>query len=532
MSRAVARSLNGRPTRPSFSEPLPRRRAWPASLLILGVVLSGGCATPTTPAPAASDGEAIYTRYCAVCHGPEGNGQGPAAYLLFPKPRNFVRGEFKLRSTPMGTLPTDADLARTVANGIPATPMFAFGQLLEEPEIDAVVEYVKSLVPAYENAVAEEPEDLLHIPAPPPPTAQLIASGRETWEMFRCAVCHGPEGKGDGAAAPGLRDSAGDPFPAADFSYGLYKSGGRPEDLYRTFLTGMAGTPMPSYAGAIADEEQAWGLVYYVLSLSPGGQARPTAGDPGPLRAIALADNRLLTDPLAAAWDDAPAHRVYLRPLWFRSDYALFATLRAAVVDERIALLLEWEDDSNDAAALRTQDFSDAGALQFALTDTPPFLMGQPGPGNDVEIWYWRAERQLASERGAASELVAAYPDLVSDKSPQDLDYPTGADAGNPVSAAELATRPVHTMAAAGYGSLTTRPADRMRATGAGAWSGGLYRVVFSSPLMPTDDGLEADFSGSGVPFAVALWDGGAGDRNGTKLVSQWLKLELPSSER
>jgi len=536
MSRAASSPFRGRAARPLVSAPLPRhprrRKALLASLLAIGVVAAGGCATSAPPGNDTLDGEAVYTRYCAVCHGPEGNGQGPAAYLLFPKPRNFVRAEFKLRSTPMGMLPTDSDLVRTVSNGIPSTPMFGFGEFLEEAEIDAVVEYVKSLVPAFEGAVAATPDDLLQIPSPPPVSAELIATGRQTYEIFRCAMCHGPEGKGDGPAAPGLRDSEGAPFPAADFNYGLYKSGGRPEDLYRTFLTGMAGTPMPSYADAIETEEQAWGLVYYVLSMSPGGQAQPTAGDPGPVRAVATDDDSLLTDPLAAGWDDVRAHSVYLRPLWFRSDYPLFATVRAAVVDQRIAFLLEWEDAARDAGAQRTQDFSDAGALQFALADTPPFLMGQPGPGNDVEIWYWRAERQLASESDTAAGFAAAYPNLVTDRSPDSADYRTGSDAGNPVSSQELTARPVHSMAAAGYGSLTTRPADRMRADGAGVWSEGVYRVVFSSPLLPTDGALEADFTGPRVPFAVALWDGGAGDRNGTKLVSQWLMLELPSSDR
>ena len=514
-----------------MSRAFSRTRRGAATLVVMGTLLVG-CAASTAPDTLATDGEAVYTRYCAVCHGPEGNGQGPASYLLFPKPRNFVRGEFKLRSTPMGMLPTDADLVRTVSNGIPATPMFAFGELLDSAQISAVVGHVKSLVPAFENAVAAAPEDLLQIPSPPPVSTELVTAGRQVYDKFRCAMCHGPEGKGDGPAAPGLRDSEGAPFPAADFNYGLYKGGGRPEDLYRTLLTGMAGTPMPSFADAIANEEEAWALVYYVLSLAPGGQARPTSGDTGPLRVAAMTDDHLLTDPLAAGWDDATAHRVYLRPLWFRSDYTLMATVRAAVVGQQIAFLLEWEDDTNDAAALRTQDFSDAGALQFALAGPPPFLMGQPGPENAVEIWYWRAERQLASDQGAAVEFAAAYPDRVTDQSSLDADYRTGSEAGNPVSDPELSSKPVHGMAAAGYGSLTTRPADRMRADGAGVWTGGTYRVVFSSPLPPRDAALEADFTRSGVPFAVAIWDGDAMDRNGSKLVSQWLTLELPSSDR
>ncbi|MEE2778594.1 MAG: cytochrome c [Acidobacteriota bacterium] len=76
----------------------------------------------------------------------------------------------------------------------------------------------------------------------------MVATGRQIYEKFGCAQCHGPEGRGDGPAAP--------------------------------FLTGMAGTSMPSsYVAAIESEEEAWALVYYVLWLTPGGTAQPTAGD-------------------------------------------------------------------------------------------------------------------------------------------------------------------------------------------------------------------------------------------------------------
>jgi len=519
-----------------------------ALALVTGAAV--GC-TGSSPQPTASTaGAATYERYCGVCHGPAGDGQGPASYLLFPKPRNFTGGRFKLRSTPMGVLPTDDDLVRVVSNGIPGTAMFAFGELLREEQIGSVVQHVKSLYPGFAGAAPATADQLLQIPPPPARTPELVATGQQVYETFRCAQCHGPGGKGDGPAAAGLVDAEGSPFPAADFTYGIYKSGGRPEDLYRTFLTGMEGTPMPSYASAIESEEQAWALVYYVLSLTSGGEAQPTSGDPGPIVVVGVDDDSVLDDPFAPGWDTLSSHRVYLRPLWFRSGYSPIATVRAARVGEQLALLLEWRDATHNADALRTQDFSDAAAVQFALSEIPPFLMGEPGAGNDVEIWYWRAERQAAYERGSIADLDSVYPDMYADRYPfavgedpgnasapqadgapaeQAAPYVTGRDAGNPVSNPELATRPVHSMAAAGYGSLTTRPADQMRAEGSGAWRDGVYRVVFSAPIAPREPQLEADFSVARVPFAIAVWDGGAGDRNGTKLVSQWMTLETSS---
>jgi mono/diheme cytochrome c family protein len=44
------------------------------------------------------------------------------------------------------------------------------------------------------------------------------------------------------------------------------KGGSSPEDVYRTFMTGLEGSPMPSYEGAMTEEE-AWELVAYVRGL-------------------------------------------------------------------------------------------------------------------------------------------------------------------------------------------------------------------------------------------------------------------------
>lgn len=520
------------------------------SLALLTTLAAGGCADSGSQVASihAPDGAAIYQRYCASCHGTSGDGQGPAAYLLFPKPRNFERGEYKLRSTPQGELPTEEDLIRTINEGIPGTAMFAFGNLLSATEVRATVGHVKSLTPAFATAEATAVDRLLEIPPVPPLTAELIAAGKQTYASFRCAQCHGPEGRGDGPSAPTLRDSQGHPFPAADFTYGIYKSGGRPEDLYRTFLTGMAGTPMPSFDSAFETEEQAWGLVYYILSLSARRPSPPTRSDPGPVVAYELAEAAALQDPWSEAWKSIHPHRVVLRPLWYRNDYPPVVRVRAGWFDQRLALLLEWEDDKRDADALRTEDFADAAALQFALSERPPFVgMGMSSPDGQVEIWYWRADRQADSEGERSIERVTTYPNMVVDRYPfagsasaandasrgvlppsnQAAPFVPGRDLGNPLSTGELMRKPVHSLGAGGFGTLTASPADRMRASGRGEWRDGSYRAVFNASLRPARPGFEADFSAGAVPMAVAIWDGAAGDRNGTKLVSQWVTLRL-----
>lgn len=517
------------------------------ALLVLFVI--SGCAPDagepgTTPA---ADGKAVYARNCASCHGLEGDGQGEAAYLLFPKPRNFRAANYKLRSSPQGALPTDADLRRTIRTGMPGTAMFGFGELLSDAEIDAVSDTIKGFSPRFEDAGPPSEDELLEIPEPPEMTANLAAEGRQVYERMRCAQCHGPEGRGDGPAAPTLRDSEGQPFPAADFTKGIYKSGGGARELYRTMLTGMSGTPMPSYSTALETERQQWALVAYLQSLAPGGEVPPATGDPGPITVAAAGDGELPADPAATAWESIEPHRVYMRPLWFRNDYPLFVNVRVARVGDRLALMLEWEDDTHDTVDLGQRSFGDGVAVQLSNVEPPPFVGMGARPDGDVEIWYWRADRQRNADAGEVTDVPDVYPDMMVDRYPftlglephegrppietfeigQQEPFITGRDAGNPISRPENLRRPVRDLRAAGFGTLTDAGEPEPRAGGRGVWRDGTYRVVLTTSLAPPEgvDGIDLTTVES-VPVAVAVWDGSAGDRNGTKLVSQWVTLE------
>jgi mono/diheme cytochrome c family protein len=103
-------------------------------------------------------------------------------------------------------------------------------------------------------------------------TAERLARGKQLYADAECLACHGATGRGDGPSAPTLKDSAELPIAATDLTQlERFKSGARPEDVYRTLMTGLAGTPMPSYADSL-EPDQTWDLVYYVLSLSQEGE--------------------------------------------------------------------------------------------------------------------------------------------------------------------------------------------------------------------------------------------------------------------
>src|SRR3989475_7405426 len=99
-------------------------------------------------------GRRVYAQRCAVCHGPDGRGNGPAAPSLIPRPRDFTLGQFKYKSTAAGQPPTEADLMHVVANGLAASAMPYWRDILDSVETRAVVAYVKSR--SEERRVGEE----------------------------------------------------------------------------------------------------------------------------------------------------------------------------------------------------------------------------------------------------------------------------------------------------------------------------------------------------------------------------------------
>jgi len=228
--------------------------------------LAAGLARATPPDPAAAArGQKAFSRYCVSCHGTEGDGRGPTADWIEPKPRVLTSGVFKFRSTPSGTLPTDADLLRTITNGLHTTYMPRWAATSEMERRD-LVQYVKSLSTKFKE---EEQGKPITIPAAPEMTPQLAQQGKAVWDKMQCAACHGDGGQGNGQSAATLRDDWGYPAPPHDFTRGSLKVGDAPEDLYRAFMTGLSGSPMPSFADSIKPDE-AWALVAYVRSLRRG----------------------------------------------------------------------------------------------------------------------------------------------------------------------------------------------------------------------------------------------------------------------
>jgi cytochrome c oxidase cbb3-type subunit 2 len=254
-------------------------------LAVTLLVALPGAARAADATPAEAEGAAVYQRYCVGCHGPQGDGRGPAAPMLITQPRDFTSGVFKFRTTPSGALPTDEDLFRIITRGVYRTSMPEWS-LLAERERWALVAYVKRFYPEWGERGAGAPIALPTAPAWLGDPA-AIARGKELYALLECSACHGESGRGDGASAATLPpDTWGNPQRPFDFTKGRLKSGAAPADIYRTFMTGLNGTAMPSYYDIFAApdgenirDDDAWRLVAYILSLR-GPQAAAKGATP------------------------------------------------------------------------------------------------------------------------------------------------------------------------------------------------------------------------------------------------------------
>lgn len=130
------------------------------TLALAFVVVAGGCDRPEAPDPHAAEhaahaeraaaahakearGAELYATHCASCHGPRGEGDGPAAAGLDPPPRNLTSGRLKFASVPAWTTPRDEDYLDVLEHGLTGTAMASFAHLPLEDRKE-LVRYIRS----------------------------------------------------------------------------------------------------------------------------------------------------------------------------------------------------------------------------------------------------------------------------------------------------------------------------------------------------------------------------------------------------
>ena len=521
-----------------------RAAALPVIIAFLGIALALSRAAASGPPPDSPEllalGKSTYEKQCAACHGPGGRGDGEAAYLLYPKPRDLTQAAYRLVSTWERT-PTDQDLFDTVSRGMPGSAMPSWEHLPERTRW-GLVNYVKSFAgQPWETKPGNgrtpdqgTPTGVITVPPEPPYDA---AAREKAKQMFAeaCAACHGLTGRGDGVQEQ--FDDEGYPTRPRDLTLGVFKGQPAAGSLYRRIVAGMPGTPMPMSDWSYG--EDAWHLVHFVRALSSDAQRarvemkRFTILAP---RVAALPDH-----PDSSLWNQAAPVNLHLMPLWWRSERPEELTVRALHDGKDVALLLNWLDATYDHTAIRVQDFRDAAAVELSPTPDPPFFaMG--AKGQFVNIWMWKSERQADLEP-AFQDLDKVYPNIGIDSYPNsmrsaveqptrgaltpqsDPTYVTGWGARNIVSDPTPGS-PAEDLQAQGFGTLIARPQAGDALTARGVYGTDSYRVIFRRALKLDAPGVRLQ-PGVTVPVAFAVWNGSAGDRNGKKSVTIWQELKL-----
>ena len=178
-----------------------------------------------------SRGQQDYARYCATCHGNRGQGDGPGAAGLHPRPVNLSEQEYSANR-----------LGFSLWNGVSGTAMPAWRELTVA-DLSAIAEVVRGF-----HAASPEPD----IPQ------AVLALGASVYDA-RCAQCHGTNGAGDGAAAA--------QFPVAPTNFRAQ----RPNlaASLRAVRNGIEGTPMAPWSNELSEAELS-AVAYFVRTLYTG----------------------------------------------------------------------------------------------------------------------------------------------------------------------------------------------------------------------------------------------------------------------
>jgi mono/diheme cytochrome c family protein len=467
-------------------------------------------------------GKKLYLKNCSQCHGEKGDGEGYATPHLYPRPRNFTLGKFKVRTTPNGALPTHQDLVNIIRRGMPYTSMPAWPTLSDQ-EVSDLAYFITTFSPDFSNReLVPQPVPL---PSAPRASSESIELGKKLYTETGCLKCHGNLGRGDGPSAPTLTDDFMKPIRAADLAQNwTFRGGSSREDIFRTMSTGLNGTPMPSFADSLTPEQR-WAITDFIVSLS---------GSNGPAYTN-LVVAKHVDDPIdlkngTASFASAPVARLpivgqIMEPGRAFHPPATSVNVQAIYDAESIALLVRWHDMRAEKTGKNgpllpvppeEEESAPGGAQQ---TGTSPFGDAEVAPAQ-------KTEKDPFAEETAPADQPSEFSDAVSIQVPSQV--PTGArkpyfifgDAQNSVDLWFFDLARPDPLQFTGRGSADIAPNDTGDLTGVASYNQGEWSVIFKRPLRPTSG---APFSpGEFMPIAFSVWDGFSRERGNRRGLTVW----------
>ena len=458
-------------------------------------------------------GKALYMKLCAQCHGEKGDGEGYATPHLFPRPRNFTTGKFKVRTTPNGALPTHQDLVNIIKVGMPYTSMPPWPALSDE-ELSNLAYFVKTF--SADFASAENVPKPVELPSAPASSAESIELGKKLYADNGCVRCHGTLGRGDGPSAPTLKDDWGYPIRAANLAQSwTFRGGSSRADIFRTMSTGFNGTPMPSFSDALTPEQR-WAISDFIVSLS---------GEDGP-RYSNLVIAKYVQEPIdpakgAASFAAAPVSRFPIVGQIMEPGRAFYppatsVTVQAIYDAESIAMLVRWHDRSAEKT----------GKNAPSLPVPPEEEESAPAPAPAAE-----PQDVFAEAEAPAADQPSEFSDAVAVQIPSEV--PAGArkpyfifgDDQNAVDLWFFDLAQANPLQLTGKGSRDIAPKETTDLTGVASYDQGEWSVIFKRPRRP---GTGVHFTpGEFMPVAFSVWDGLSRERGNKRGLTIWQSLYM-----
>jgi hypothetical protein len=167
-----------------------------------------------------------------------------------------------------------------------------------------------------------------------------------------------------------------------------------------------------------------------------------------------------------------------------------------------MAILLEWDDATLENKIEVSATHTDQAALMFPIHQGKEVPLITMGSENEiVNIWQWRAIWETSLQEKTRN----------IDRNSRIL------------LSSNTRRSPVEDLTAAGFSTLTTQ--EEQNVMGRGTWMDKTWRVVFKRTLVSSDN-ADIQFKYP-VVMAIAIWNGGNGERNGQKAISNWMLLRL-----
>ena len=485
-------------------------------------------------------GKKLYLQNCSQCHGEKGDGQGYATPHLYPQPRNFTLGKFKIRTTPNGALPTHQDLVNIIRRGMPYTSMPAWPTFSDQ-EVSDLAYFITTFSPDFSNK--ENVPTPVPLPSAPNSTSASIDLGKKLYVDNGCVKCHGPLGRADGPSSATLTDDLGRPIRPADLSQSwTFRGGSSREDIFRTMTTGLNGSPMPSFADALTPEQR-WAITDFIVSLS---------GSNGPDYAN-LVIARHVEDPIdlaqgAKSFASAPLARFPIigqitEPVREFHPPVNGVTVQAIYDADSMALLVRWHDRSAEKTGRNgpllpvppeeeEQETPGApaggsGAASAAASQGNPFgdAVVAPTPAGQAQ----KPADPFAEPEAAPAGQPSEFSDAVSIQIPSAAltgarkPYFIFGDTQNSVDLWFYDLARPDPLQFTGKGSADVAPNDTGDVTGVASYDQGEWTVIFKRPLRPTSG---AAFSpGEFTPIAFSVWDGFSRERGSRRGLTVWESL-------